>query len=92
MDHAWTTTPETAKEELIKNIALMDRLENLMDIEQIEAPEDSEDEDEEVEKPSEDLIQLVASQANVSKKVAEAALIAENNEVINAIMVRKARV
>lgn len=67
----------------------MDRLENLMDIEQVEAPEDSEDEDEEVEKPSEDLINLVAAQANVSKKAAEAALIAENNEVVNAIMVNK---
>jgi NACalpha-BTF3-like transcription factor len=88
VDHAWTTSPENAKEELANNIALMDRLENLMDIEQLDAPEESEDEDDEVEKPSEELIQLVASQANVSNRVAEAALIAENNEVVNAIMVK----
>lgn len=65
----------------------MDRLENLMDIEQADAPEDSESESEDSEAPSEESIQLVASQANVSEKEAEKALRAENNEVVNAIMV-----
>ncbi|KAL7310798.1 hypothetical protein PS15m_010245 [Mucor circinelloides] len=86
VDHAWTTSPETAKEELKLNLALMDRLENLMDIEQAEAPENSDDEEDEDEKPSEELIKLVASQANVTEREAEKALIAENNEVVNAIM------
>lgn len=68
----------------------MDRLENLMDIEQIDAPENSDDEDDdEDEKPSEELIKLVASQANVTDREAEKALMAENNEVVNAIMVRE---
>ncbi|CAO0803653.1 unnamed protein product [Mucor circinelloides] len=86
VDHAWTTSPETAKEELKLNLALMDRLENLMDIEQAEAPENSDDEEDEDEKPSEELVKLVASQANVTEREAEKALIAENNEVVNAIM------
>jgi NACalpha-BTF3-like transcription factor len=67
----------------------MDRLENLMDIEQIDAPENSDDEDDEDEKPSEELVKLVASQANVTDREAEKALMAENNEVVNAIMVRE---
>jgi len=87
VDHAWTTSPETAKEELKLNLALMDRLENLMDIKQAEAPENSDDEEDEDEKPSEELVKLVASQANVTEREAEKALIAENNEVVNAIMV-----
>ncbi|GAN06073.1 hypothetical protein MAM1_0110d05550 [Mucor ambiguus] len=86
VDHAWTTSPETAKEELKLNLSLMDRLENLMDIEQIEAPENSDDEEDEDEKPSDELVKLVASQANVTEREAEKALIAENNEVVNAIM------
>ncbi|EPB87193.1 hypothetical protein HMPREF1544_06018 [Mucor circinelloides 1006PhL] len=86
VDHAWTTSPETAKEELKLNLALMDRLENLMDIKQAEAPENSDDEEDEDEKPSEELVKLVASQANVTEREAEKALIAENNEVVNAIM------
>lgn len=57
-----------------------------MDIEQIDAPENSDDED---EKPSEESIKLVASQANVTEREAEKALMAENNEVVNAIMVRE---
>jgi NACalpha-BTF3-like transcription factor len=67
----------------------MDRLENLMDIDQVEAPEDSEDEDEDDVGPSEESINLVASQTNVSAREAEEALRAENNEVVNAIMVIK---
>ncbi|CAO3620118.1 unnamed protein product [Mucor fragilis] len=86
VDHAWTTSPETAKEELKLNLSLMDRLENLMDIEQIEAPENSDDEEDEDEKPNDELIKLVASQANVTEREAEKALVAENNEVVNAIM------
>lgn len=87
IDHAWTTSPEEAKKELHANPTLMDRLENLMDIEPMEAPVDSEGEDSDDEGPSEELIELVASQANVSVKEAEKALRAENNELVNAIMV-----
>ncbi|KAI8641321.1 tubulin-tyrosine ligase family-domain-containing protein [Parasitella parasitica] len=86
VDHAWTTSPENAKQELRLNTALMDRLENLMNIEQTAAPENSDDEDKDDDKPSPELVQLVASQANVSEEQAEEALIAENNEVVNAIM------
>lgn len=86
IDHAWTTSPETAKKELVANPALMARLENLMDIEVAEEPQDS-DEESDDEDPSEDDIKLVAEQANVSEKDAEQALRAENNEIVNAIMV-----
>ncbi|KAI7904716.1 tubulin-tyrosine ligase family-domain-containing protein [Cokeromyces recurvatus] len=86
VDHAWTTSPETAKEELRLNPSLMDRLENLMNIDPIDAPVDSDDEEDDEIKPSDELVQLVATQANVSEKEAREALIAENNEVVNAIM------
>ncbi|KAI8973286.1 tubulin-tyrosine ligase family-domain-containing protein [Mycotypha africana] len=85
IDHAWTTSPETAKEELRANANLLNRLENLMDIVVEDAPADSDDKNDEDIKPDSDLIDLVAEQANVSKKEAELALIAENNEIINAI-------
>jgi|JXWR01.1.fsa_nt_gb glycerol-3-phosphate O-acyltransferase len=85
VDHAWTTSPENAKKELLQNQALLDRLENLMDIEKEELVLDEEEEEE--IKPSDELIRIVASQANVSEKEAEEALEAENNEVVNAIMV-----
>ncbi|KAG0763242.1 hypothetical protein G6F57_010931 [Rhizopus arrhizus] len=84
VDHAWTTSPENAKKELLQNQALLDRLENLMDIEKEELVLDEEEEEE--IKPSDELIRIVASQANVSEKEAEEALEAENNEVVNAIM------
>lgn len=59
-----------------------------MSIEPSEAPVDTDDEsDDEDDAPSQESIQLVASQANVSEKEAEKALRAENNEVVNAIMV-----
>ncbi|KAI9473892.1 MAG: tubulin-tyrosine ligase family-domain-containing protein [Benjaminiella poitrasii] len=86
VDHAWTTSPDTAKEELRLNPSLIDRLENLMNIEPVNAPVDSDDEDDDEVKPADELIQLVASQANVSEKEAREALTAENNEVVNAIM------
>lgn len=57
-----------------------------MDIEKEEFVSDDGDDDD-VTRPSDELIQLVASQANVSEKQAEEALLAENNEVVNAIMV-----
>lgn len=88
IDHAWTTSPETAKKELLENPALMARLESLMDIEVAEEPIDSDAEDSDDEGPSEEDIKLVAEQANVSEKVAEQALRAENNEIVNAIMVK----
>lgn len=84
VDHAWTTSPENAKKELLQNPTLLDRLENLMDIEKEELVLDEEEEE---IKPSDELIRIVASQANVSEKEAEEALEAENNEVVNAIMV-----
>lgn len=87
VDHAWTTSPEEAKKELRSNSALINRLENLMDVDVAEAPEESDDEDEDV-KPSEELIKLVASQAHVTDREAENALKAEKNEVVNAIMVQ----
>lgn len=87
IDHAWTTSPETAKKELLSNSTLLLRLENLMNIEQVEAPMDSDDESDDEDAPSQEFIQLVASQASVSEREAERALRAENNEVVNAIMV-----
>ncbi|KAG2236013.1 hypothetical protein INT48_008105 [Thamnidium elegans] len=86
IDHAWTTSPETAKKELLENPTLMARLESLMDIEVAEEPIDSDAEDSDDEGPSEEDIKLVAAQANVSEKEAEQALRAENNEIVNAIM------
>jgi NACalpha-BTF3-like transcription factor len=60
-----------------------------MSIEQEPAPQDSDDQDEEQPaSASDELVQLVASQANVSLKQAEEALKTENNEVVNAIMVK----
>jgi hypothetical protein len=60
-----------------------------MSLEQEPAPQDSDDQDEEQPvSASDELVQLVASQANVSLKQAEEALRAENNEVVNAIMVK----
>ncbi|KAI9251244.1 tubulin-tyrosine ligase family-domain-containing protein [Sporodiniella umbellata] len=83
IDHAWTTSPENARKELVQNVGLLDRLENLMDIEK---PELIFEEEEEEIKPTDQWIQLVASQANVSEARAKEALEAEGNEVVNAIM------
>lgn len=57
-----------------------------MDIDQVEAPVDTDDESDDDDAPSQEFIDLVASQAGVTEKEAEKALRAENNEVLNAIM------
>ncbi|KAF7729632.1 hypothetical protein EC973_004005 [Apophysomyces ossiformis] len=84
IDHAWTTTPENARKELRETPALLDRLENLMDIEKEEL--ETEDEDEKEVEADDATVKMVAEQANVSYEKAKQALEAENNEVVNAIM------
>ncbi|KAG0169165.1 hypothetical protein DFQ30_003893 [Apophysomyces sp. BC1015] len=84
IDHAWTTTPDNARKELRETPVLLDRLENLMDIEKEEPETDSEEEEE--AEADEDVVKMVAEQANVSYSRAKEALEAENNEVVNAIM------
>ncbi|ORY99370.1 tubulin-tyrosine ligase family-domain-containing protein [Syncephalastrum racemosum] len=84
IDHAWTTKPEDAKKELLEAPGLLERLENLMDIEKPDL-EESEDEDEDHEVDDE-AIRLVSEQAHVSHAQAKEALAAEKYEVVNAIM------
>ncbi|KAI8332804.1 tubulin-tyrosine ligase family-domain-containing protein [Chlamydoabsidia padenii] len=85
IDHAWTTTPETAKQQLKDNtINLLERLENLMGIEPEEGWVDEDDEDEQVDH-DDAIISMVAEQANVSYEKAKQALVEENYEVVNAI-------
>ena len=86
VDHAWTTSPETARKELLENPNLLERLEGMMNIEADDEPELSEDEEEQVEH-DDDTIKAVAEQANVSYQDAKAALEAEKYEVVNAITV-----
>ncbi|ORX57496.1 hypothetical protein DM01DRAFT_1334112 [Hesseltinella vesiculosa] len=83
IDHAWTTSVETAKKELEDNPTLLERVENLMNIEK-EAWVDEDASDSEIEHDDE-IIRLVADQANVSYEQAKAALVDENYEVVNAI-------
>ncbi|KAI8145820.1 tubulin-tyrosine ligase family-domain-containing protein [Fennellomyces sp. T-0311] len=83
VDHAWTTQPDSAHKELENNPNLLERLENLMDIEKEEFQEESDEE--ELEHDAE-AIDTVAKQANVSHEVARQALEAEKYEVVNAIM------
>lgn len=83
VDHAWTTKPENAKKEIKAAPGLLDRLENLMDIEKEEVY-NSDDEDE-VEEDS-NMIDIVAEQASVSRESAKKALTAEKYDLVNAIM------
>ncbi|KAI8381422.1 tubulin-tyrosine ligase family-domain-containing protein [Radiomyces spectabilis] len=85
IDHAWTTTPETAKKQLHENPGLLERLENLMDIEAEEMPPEEKDPENEIQH-DEDTIRMVADQAGVSYEKAKEALEAEKYEVVNAIM------
>ncbi|KAI9319950.1 tubulin-tyrosine ligase family-domain-containing protein [Dichotomocladium elegans] len=85
VDHAWTTTPETARKELLGNPKLLERLEGMMDIEKDDEPELSDAEEEEIEH-DDDAIQTVAEQADVSLDEAKKALEEEKYEVVNAIM------
>ncbi|KAI9274445.1 tubulin-tyrosine ligase family-domain-containing protein [Phascolomyces articulosus] len=84
VDHAWTTQPDNAHKELLENPKLLERLENLMDIEADEF-EEEESEEEELEHDDE-AVKTVASQANVSYDKAKEALEAEKYEIVNAIM------
>ncbi|KAI8074720.1 tubulin-tyrosine ligase family-domain-containing protein [Gongronella butleri] len=83
VDHAWTTSAEMAKKELRENPALLDRVENLINVEKEEWVDDN-DSDSDVEHDDE-VIRMVAEQANVSYDKAKAALEEENYEVLNAI-------
>ncbi|KAI7864374.1 tubulin-tyrosine ligase family-domain-containing protein [Spinellus fusiger] len=83
VDHAWTTTPEEAKQQLKNNMKLLDRLEGIMNIENEEEEEEEEDMDTET---TDEVVKMVAEQANVSYQEAKVALEAENYEVVNAIM------
>ncbi|CAO3636849.1 unnamed protein product [Cunninghamella blakesleeana] len=82
IDHAWTTTPETAKNELKDNPILLERLENLMNIEKEELDENQSDSDVE---HIDEIVHMVADQANVSYEQARLALEEENYEIVNAI-------
>jgi NACalpha-BTF3-like transcription factor len=87
IDHAWTTTAETARQQLKENpTTLLERVENLMGIEAEEGWVDEDDDDDDVEH-DDAIISMVAEQANVSYEKAKQALIDENYEVVNAIAV-----
>ncbi|KAL0091012.1 tubulin-tyrosine ligase family-domain-containing protein [Phycomyces blakesleeanus] len=83
IDHAWTTTPKEAKQQLRDNETLLDRMESIMDIEKEELADD--EEEDEVEHDDE-VVKMVAEQADVSYGEAKKALEEENYEVLNAIM------
>ncbi|KAF9408587.1 Tubulin--tyrosine ligase-like protein 12, partial [Podila epigama] len=98
VDHAWTTKPETSKAQLLDNPQLVERLTTMMDI----SIEDEEEEEEEqvpttgadgeaVSKHpdlevDEAMVELVASQGNVSEQRAKIALQNEKGDVIAALM------
>ncbi|KAG0328582.1 Tubulin--tyrosine ligase-like protein 12 [Dissophora globulifera] len=99
VDHAWTTKPETSRAQLLDNPQLVERLCSMMDI-SVEAEEEVVDEEGEgsgplggeVESKNPDLevdsamVELVASQGNVSESRAKTALQNENGDVIAALM------
>ena len=87
VDHAWTTQPDNAHKELLENPKLLERLENLMDIEAEEFEEEESEKEEELEH-DDGAVKTVAEQANVSYDRAKEALEAEKYEVVNAIMVK----
>ncbi|KAI7856010.1 tubulin-tyrosine ligase family-domain-containing protein [Circinella umbellata] len=85
VDHAWTTQPDNAHKELLENHKLLERLENLMDIEAEEFEEEESEKEEELEHDDE-AVRTVAEQANVSYDRAKEVLEAEKYEIVNAIM------
>ncbi|KAF9357629.1 Tubulin--tyrosine ligase-like protein 12 [Mortierella sp. NVP85] len=97
-DHAWTTKPETARAQLLDNPQLVERLCSMMDI---VVPDDEEEEEAEAGKATAEghienkypdlevdptMVDLVASQGNVSVERAKAALQNEKGDVIAALM------
>lgn len=97
MDHAWTTKPETSRAQLLDNPQLVERLTSMMDI----SVEEDEEVEEEVAEATEgevtsnfpdmdvdqSMIELVASQGNVTEQRAKIALQNEKGDVIAALMV-----
>ncbi|KAF9393113.1 Tubulin--tyrosine ligase-like protein 12 [Podila verticillata] len=95
IDHAWTTKPETSKAQLLDNPQLVERLTSMMDIQVDEEVEEEEEEkvaDDEVVSKNPDLevdetmVQLVASQGEVSEHRAKIALQNEGGDIIAALM------
>ncbi|KAF9896532.1 hypothetical protein BX616_007268, partial [Lobosporangium transversale] len=98
VDHAWTTKPETSRAQLLDNPQLVERLVSMMDI---SVDEDEEEGEEEHTATTEDaeavsnypdlevdqaMVELVASQGNVSVDRAKVALQNEKGDVIAALM------
>ncbi|KAG0354682.1 Tubulin--tyrosine ligase-like protein 12, partial [Gamsiella multidivaricata] len=97
VDHAWTTKPETSRAQLLDNPQLVERLTSMMDI-SVEDEEEPEEEtaggdqggetynkhpDLEVDQA---MVELVASQGNVTEARAKTALQNEKGDVIAALM------
>jgi NACalpha-BTF3-like transcription factor len=100
LDHAWTTTPEKAREELEKNETLLERMANLMGIPEEKEEEETADNDdtasvdswtardnEQRSNTDEAMVRLVAQQANVSEETARSTLVKENWDLISALSV-----
>ncbi|KAG0340073.1 Tubulin--tyrosine ligase-like protein 12 [Podila humilis] len=98
IDHAWTTKPETSKAQLLDNPQLVERLTSMMGI---SVDDDEEEEDEHADaagadgevvskypdlEVDESMVQLVASQGNVSEHRAKVALQNEGGDIIAALM------
>ncbi|KAF9106301.1 Tubulin--tyrosine ligase-like protein 12 [Mortierella sp. AM989] len=96
VDHAWTTKPETSRAQLLDNPQLVERLTSMMDISVDEEEEAAEEEvgaasnevvsnypDMEVD---ESMVDLVASQGNVTQERAKVALQNEKGDIIAALM------
>lgn len=101
MDHAWTTKPETSRAQLLDNPQLVERLTSMMDISTDAEEEDVAEEettgldaDGEVVSKNPDMevdqtmVELVASQGNVTEQRAKVALQNENGDILAALMVR----
>ncbi|KAF8930335.1 tubulin-tyrosine ligase family-domain-containing protein [Dissophora ornata] len=96
VDHAWTTKPETSRAQLLDNPQLVERLCSMMDISVEDQAEPEEgtaagEAGETVNKNpdlevDQSMIELVASQGNVSEHRAKTALQNENGDVIAALM------
>ncbi|KAF9357310.1 hypothetical protein BGX26_003915 [Mortierella sp. AD094] len=95
VDHAWTTKPETSRAQLLDNPQLVERLTSMMDISVDEEEEEVEEggaADGEVVSKFPDLevdqsmVELVASQGNVSEERAKVALQNEKGDIIAALM------
>ncbi|KAF9583170.1 Tubulin--tyrosine ligase-like protein 12 [Lunasporangiospora selenospora] len=99
IDHAWTTKPETSRAQLLDNPQLVERLTSMMDI-SVDSDEDQEADQGGAGEQGEGramnkhpdldvdsaMVELVASQGNVSTQRAKEALQNENGDVIAALM------